>query len=73
MYCDLDLVETNAGSTQSAVSPTRQGEALINFAAKLQDLGLEELKKLSPRTTQLTAIIRIFETVRILISNQDRC
>lgn len=70
---ELEVVESNVMSSQSSFSPSLQGEALLKFAANLQDLGLEELKKLTPRTTQLTAIIRIFETVRILIYNQDQC
>jgi hypothetical protein len=43
----------------------------MKLATKLQDLGLEELKKITPRTAQTAAIIRIFETVRLLIANQN--
>jgi hypothetical protein len=43
----------------------------MKLATKLQDLGLEELKKIIPRTSQMATIIRIFETVRLLIANQN--
>jgi DNA polymerase III psi subunit len=43
----------------------------MKFATKLQDLGIEQLKKITPKTAQLAAIIRIFEAVRVLISNQN--
>jgi hypothetical protein len=64
-------VESNIESSQPSETQIQGKDELIKFATKLQDLGLEELKKIIPRTAQMVAIIRIFETVRLLIANQN--
>jgi hypothetical protein len=64
-------VESNNESSQLTVTQTQGKDGLMKLATKLQDLGLEELKKITPRTAQMAAIIRIFETVRLLIANQN--
>jgi hypothetical protein len=70
-YLRLDLVESNFERPQPSKTPPHSKDEVMKFATKLQDLGIEQLKKITPKTAQLAAIIRIFEAVRVLISNQN--